>query len=184
MQGSLADGTAPGGLGAEGPSGSMARVAPSPEVSGWQRLRALTPSPAQRESAPRTQPVDSHPAADKREPPWAALLASLGLERVPVADEDKIVVARGAAQQSRIYLERRAATGAGDSGWYVGVVDDTAPSEYDALRVADWRAMRPDLAAVLELPTGCLLVLDGAALVAALDRADGVLWPVPPMEPR
>lgn len=159
--------------------GSMARPAPAwpHEVGDYQRLRARTPSPALRDAAPLARLSEDWRLADGVKPTWLEVPARLGLGRVPVDAEDKIVLARGAAQQSRIYLERLAAVSAGDSGWYVGGIDDAAAGEHDAARMADVLAMRPDFAMLLELPRGFLIVLDGAELEAVLDAEDKRLWP-------
>jgi hypothetical protein len=59
----------------------------------------------------------------------------------------------------------------------VGCADDTVVSGYEAVRVAELLEARPDLEAVLELPAGCLVVLNGASLEAVLDPQDALCWP-------
>ena len=53
----------------------------------------------------------------------------------------------------------------------------------DAVRVADFLALRPDVAPLLELPPGYLVVLDGVVLEAVLDAEDKRLWPTVEMGP-
>ncbi len=178
MQGSLAGVPEGGELGAGVGQGSMARgtVPGLRDVDAYRGLRVRTPPQSVRDTlTPHEldagwQPVGapaSHPFAD---------LASLGLARVPVEPGDKIVLARGVGQQPHLYLERLGPSAAGDSGWYVGGVDDSTPSEHDAVRVADLLAARPELEPLLELPAGCLIVLDGATLEAVFDAGDNLLW--------
>jgi hypothetical protein len=156
----------------------MARAAPPApaDVEAYRRLRAQTPPAAVRDAAPRAELDAGWRRADGSVPTWPAEFARLGLARVPIAAEDRLVVARGAGQPARIYLERLAGCGAGDSGWYIGSVDNVAPPGYDAVRVADMLAARPDLASLLELPPGCLVVLDGARLEAVFDAENKRLW--------
>lgn len=185
MQGSLAGAADSTDMRREGELESMARAALSPESEAdeWQRLRGQTPSPALRVAAPLISVGADVQPASVAKPAWATQLAGLGLARVPVAEANTIVVARGAVEQPRFYLERLEPAAAEDSGWYVGNVEGTVPPEYDALRVADFVAVRPDLAPLLELPPGCLAVVDGAALVAVVDGAHKKLWPAADVEP-
>jgi hypothetical protein len=185
LQGSLAETEGSTGTFAEGELESMARAAPSspPEIEKWRRLRAQTPPPAVCDALPLTELDESEMHAGEPEPAWWGQLASLGLVCVPGAPEDRIVVARGALEQPRIYLERVETPSAGDSGWYVGIVEGVESPAFDALRVADLLSVRPDLAPLLELAAGSLVVLDGAALVAVLDGADRPLWPAPGVGP-
>ncbi len=171
------------GLGAEPEAGaefsSMARAAlpAPPDADVYRRLRAQTPPAAVRDAAPWAELDAGWRRADGSVLTWPAELAPLGLARMPVAAEDRLVVARGAGQPARIYLERLAGCGAGDSGWYIGSVDNVVAPGYDAVRVADMLAARSDLAPLLELPPGCLVVLDGTRLEALLDAEDKRVWP-------
>jgi hypothetical protein len=176
MQGSMAAGAA--ALGQDGEAGSMARpAAPLPrELAEYKRLRTQTPPAEARDAVPISEIDENSRPADQPQPTWPTLLERLSCERVPVAAEDKVVLARGAVQAERLYLERQA-TAAGESGWFVGRVDEVAAPEYDAACVADVLAVRPDLALLFELPPGYLVVLDGAELEAVLDTDDNRLWP-------
>jgi hypothetical protein len=161
--------------------GSMARTAPvAPLDAGarWRRLRSAAPTQAHRDAAPPAPAETPAAAAGGPGPAWAAALARLRGERAAVAPPDRIVLARGAARLARIYLVRCDAAGAGDSGWYLGNLDDPAATEHEARATADLLALRPELAPVLALPPGSLVVIDGPALAAVLDRADNLLWPV------
>jgi hypothetical protein len=163
----------------EGPA-SMARAAPATPGSAaevYQRLRAQTPSQVVRDATPIGATEFDWRKADVADRSVQDVLGELDLARTPSAADDKIVVARRSWKHERIYLERVERMAAGDSGWYVGVVDDTEVDGYDAVRVADLLAGRPDLAAVVELPAGCLVVLDGARLEAVLDAQGTLLWP-------
>lgn len=156
---------------------SMARPLP-PEPSDLVReLRARTPQQAVRDALPlaavpqewagRVQPVAAR----------AALPAAATLRRVPAAPTDKIVVARAAGARPRVYLGRGPVC-AGDSGWYAGPLEPpAAPLALVAVRVADLLALRPELAPVLELPPGFLVVIDGTALEAVYDDENRQLVP-------
>jgi hypothetical protein len=158
---------------------SVARPTPPPSggvPAAYQCLRAQTPSREVRDGTPISEPQlewaeSGGPALDLRD-----ALADLDLACAPVAADDKIVMARGASQHQRTYLERVPSAAAGDSGWYFGFADETPVTGYDAVRIADFLAGRPDLAAALELPAGYLAVLDGMSLEAVLDAQSRLLW--------
>lgn len=159
---------------------SVAREAPPPPdvaAEAYQKYRAQTPSQAVRNNAPIAAPQFHGWTPDVAGRAVPEVLADLDLAAAPVATDDKIVVAHGTWQQRRIYLERVESPTAGDSGWYVGFADDTEATGYDAVRVADFLAGRPDLEAALGLPVGCLLVLDGASVEAVLDPQGELVWP-------
>jgi len=179
LQGSLAASEAGAGPGLEAETGSMARAAPSQpqDLSQYARLRALTPSVAQRDAVLLAKPPEGWRLGNGQTLTWPAELERLALPRAPVATGDKIILARAAADQQRIYLERLAVAGAGDSGWYIGSIDEVAAPVYDAVCVADLLAARPDLAPLLNMPPGCLIVLDGATVATVLDADDKRLWP-------
>jgi hypothetical protein len=179
MQGSVAIAGEGVGMGLAPELGSMARAAPSgsEEAREYERVRERTPSRALRDTVPTAALDESWRREGGPGLTWPAEFERLGLATVPVATGDKVVLERGAAGQARIYLERLATVSAGDSGWHVGSVDDVAAPVYDAACVADVLAARPDLAPILDLPPGCLVVLDGVALGAVFDAANKRLWP-------
>lgn len=159
---------------------SVAREAPPPPRTAlevYQKLRAQTPSQAVRDDAPSAAPQFHRWTPDGTGQAVREALADLDLAAAPVAADDKIVVAGGTWQQPRIYLERVKSSASGDSGWYVGFADGTEVTGYDAVRVAEFLAGRPDLEAALGLPVGCLVVLDGESVEAVLDEQGVLLWP-------
>ena len=158
---------------------SVARDTPLPPrgpTETYQQLRARTPSQAIRDSTPITEQELHWWAGEVTSQTVRATLADLDIAQAPFSSDDKIVMARGAPQYQRVYLERVSGAPAGDSGWYFGPADNTEVTGYDAVRIVDFLAARPDLEAVLELPAGYLAVLDGASLEALLDARDRLLW--------
>ena len=91
---------------------------------------------------------------------------------------EKIVFARGALQESRIYLERAAGSPADDSGWYIGPVEkmDSTSIDLAACRVSDLLRLRRPLMSVLAVPPGYLVVFDGDAIDAVLNGNDVDVW--------
>jgi hypothetical protein len=171
---------------------SVARDTPAPPAraaaQAYRKLRAQTPPRAIRDAVPiveRQFPwLEAEPRCFSPRGPSHKInedlgkaLASLDLARTPIVADAKIVVARGIREHRHTYLERVESDTAGDSGWYVGFADDAPVSGYEAVRIADFLAGRPDLEPALELPVGCLIVLDGTALEAVLDPQDMLLWP-------
>lgn len=178
-QGSLAPAGEEAARAAETPE-SIVPPGPPPtseDTIQYRSLRAQTPPQALRDALPLHESNADRPPAGGQEPEWAAAFAGLGLACQPVALPEKIVMARGAARQPRIYLERLATAIAGDSGWYLGIREEGKEKELEAARVADVVMVRPEIAPLLALPPGFLAVLDGTVLEAVLDAEDKRRWP-------
>lgn len=152
---------------------------------GIERLRDRTPTPQQRQAAAARPLAPDDPFFQ----PWASgavqdwqreALAKLAIERQIVDPEQKIVVARNSWQQQRIYLERMTPESEQDSGWFLGDVDPVEGEkiEYDAIRIGDLIAARPDLMDMLALPAGFLIVLDAGGPSVMLDGAGLDVWAV------
>jgi hypothetical protein len=163
---------------------SIAQSEPSQRV-GPDRLRDQTPSVDQRKSAPSR----SLAADDPLFQPWGAgalqtwqreALGKLAIDHQPLDPEQKIIVLRHAWQSPKIYLERKEPAFEGDSGWFLGPVEipPDLPIEYDALRTGDIIAAQPDLAELLTMPVGFLILLDAAGPTAMLDAAGLDVWAV------
>lgn len=164
------------------PAESMARGDLPPDEQDarlFESLRAQTPKPADRAAIPIGKIDLEWPlAADADE--LRDALAELGLPDEPVDDDAKVVLARDVCQAARIYLERVEPPDTDDGGWYVGIADDTPVVDFDAVRVADLLAACPDLDALLRLPIGYLVVLDGTFLTAVVDPRGDRRWPSAP----
>lgn len=115
---------------------------------------------------PEWMPGITLPDAWVEDPPYGA---------APEPD-DRVLVARAAGDPERVFLVRTTPE-TGDSGWFIGVSQETEPQGYVALRVADLVQTQPRLRDVLSLPPGCLLVIDRReAKQMVLDADDNVLW--------
>jgi hypothetical protein len=158
---------------------SMARTPPAPPAPGaaqYELLHARTPSQAIRDATPVTAPGPHEVVANAASSDSAAVLSACGLPQTPCDADAKIVLARGVLQSRHTYLERIDGAAQDDSGWFVGFADDSQAAAYDALRVADLLALRPDWAAVLALPPGCLVTCDGRELQAVYGPHGNLLW--------
>ena len=167
-------------IGAAAGAASMARPTAPPEettADAYRALRGRTPSQTIRDEMPITTAAVEWGLSEGFEAAARETLAGLEPASTPLAAEAKIVVARGIERYQRIYLERAARLGAGDSGWYIGPGEDVEVSGYDAVRIADLLGRLPALEAVLELPAGYLVVLKEAGVEAVLDSADRLLRP-------
>lgn len=162
------------------PGPSMARAVPPPAGSAaedYRRLRAQTPSRIVRDKTPIGEVAPDWPSPQAVADTRPTTLPALDTPAQPPAPEAKVLLARGVWEKQRVYLERTQTDSPDDSGWYVGIADNTEVSDYFAVRVADLRARRPDLDAVLRLPVGYLVVLDGASLEAVFDPRGTLRWP-------
>jgi hypothetical protein len=152
--------------------------------AGYERLRDATPDAEQRKAAPPKNLSADDPffgswATGVVEPWQHEALQKLTIEREPIDPDHRLIVARGCWLQPRIYLERQRPAFDGDTGWFLGPVDQIEKKpEYDALRAGDLIAARPDLVDILSMPTGFLVVLDNGGPAAILDLEGLDVWAV------
>ena len=97
-----------------------------------------------------------------------AVLAAFGLNGTPVGFQDKVILSKGCLEKRHIYLERKTPQ-KGDSGWYIGEVDQPQ-EELQAVYVYQLLRMRPALLKVLALPAGYVVVVDSSRVEAILNE--------------
>ena len=156
---------------------SAARRGPAPTSVSLDASRALrhrTPPELIRQATPLTEPWYQWDPDGALELSHRKLVADLDTERVGLEPWHKVVLGNGCWDQQRLYLERIAAT-ADDSGWYLAPAEATVDS-YVALRVAELLDLRPDLAEVLSLAPGHLVVLGGGLIEAIFDEAGELMF--------
>lgn len=101
------------------------------------------------------------------------LLNKLKLEGEMISFQDKIVCTKGVLSLDNIYLERSKEYEKGDSGWYIGPVDESiATDELEAYYAYQLLKIRPSIIKTLALPSGYMAVLDKDELKAVLDEND------------
>jgi hypothetical protein len=154
-----------------GMSASQGPAAPKGHPDAQLRRRTLSPPSRAAITAPANPPAG-----------WKAVtVADSGVEKmdldwvVPGAG-DRVLVTRDATKWDRIFLERVVGAAEGDSGWYIGTVDESE-SPVEATTVAELLAARPDFERLLALPAGYLVVIDAGGIAALLDAGDQDIWP-------
>lgn len=111
-------------------------------------------------------------------PLWVQLeqgqfLKKLNLYGEMISFQDKIIGEKGILELDNIYLERNKEHEKGDSGWYIGSVNESSSSEelevyyaYQLLKI------RPSLIQVLAIPSGHMAVFNKDKIEAILDEND------------
>jgi hypothetical protein len=94
---------------------------------------------------------------------------NLDIERMPVTDEDKVIVARTSKEHYDIYLVRISGCSSDDSGWYIGPSDGTKPDKFEGMTVSDLLKVRPDMKEILTLPTGYFVMMRGNTVKTVID---------------
>jgi len=159
---------------------SMARQ-PCPTVPGeppeYQRLRQQTPDQAGRDGVPVGQATFRWLDGCEIDVSGRETMAALAVDRVPVAAEEKVVLARGTWDRPRVYLERIKPGTPGDCGWYVGPADDVETTAYESIRASDLLSIRPDWTEILALPAGYLVIVDRGRIETVLDPRDEIVFP-------
>lgn len=104
-------------------------------------------------------------------------LNRLQLEGEAALFKDKIVVAKGAILSRKVYLERSKDAVVGDSGWYLGLVEESEqPQELEAYYVYQLLKIRPSLLQALAIPRGYLVVFNGDEIESVLNEEDIDIW--------
>lgn len=101
------------------------------------------------------------------------LLSKLKLIGELISFQDKVVCSKGALKLDNIYLERSREYEKGDSGWYIGPVDEANTNEeleaYYAYQIVK---IRPSIIQALALPNGYMAIFNKDKLEAVLDEND------------
>jgi hypothetical protein len=96
----------------------------------------------------------------------------VGVEGVPAAFHEKVVLSAGCLRENKVYLQRSQPK-QGDSGWYVGPVNESSSGgALEAIYVFNLLALRPALLEVLSLPPGYMAVFSGEKIEAILNEKD------------
>lgn len=142
----------------------------------FSSLRQAAPSQVVRNHAPASREIEEWLAGHTIPESQRQELAGMDIERFQAAAGEKIVLARCREHPQRIYLLRAQSSPPGDSGWYIGPVKPEEAMEYLSLSVGEVLKMRPDLAAILEIPAGFLVLLNGNSIEVILDANDRTVW--------
>ncbi|PGZ95417.1 hypothetical protein COE51_20310 [Bacillus pseudomycoides] len=113
---------------------------------------------------------------------WILLKQVSCLKQLKVEGEllrfcDKIVAAKNVLQLDDIYLERTKDCEKGDSGWYIGPVnDEDNTEELEAFYAHELLELRPSIVQVLTLPAEYLVIFEKDQIKVILDENDVNIW--------
>lgn len=99
-------------------------------------------------------------------------LRKLSVEGLPIKLSDKIILTKGVLELEKIYLQRTGDVEKGDSGWYIGPVEDHHTTELYALYAYELLNIKPEIIQVLALPNDYMVVFDGNEIKAVLNEND------------
>ncbi|HEX5245040.1 MAG TPA: hypothetical protein VFW23_17410 [Tepidisphaeraceae bacterium] len=153
---------------------TMSRPEPALPSAGeaYLALRRLSPAPRERERIEQggAPAIGQSPAVE------LSRLARLNLPHEALDPNATFTFASGLPGARRVYLDRVASAFPGDSGWHIGLADDSPAGEHRAARVGDLIANSPAINELLQLSPGTLIVLDGAGIAALFDSQNENLW--------
>lgn len=161
---------------------------PSPKAASealerYRLLRQRSLSPADRESVPLLGEVLEPSGHESMLSEPINVLDRLQISRTPPRPGDVVVFEPGFDTAERVFLERIAAEGKGDSGWYVGRTEDPDKSiEHAAATVSRFLLAYPAFREVFALSAGYLVVLQKDAIEIILDEHDEDVWRETPAE--
>ncbi|HEU0076148.1 MAG TPA: hypothetical protein VFQ76_00785, partial [Longimicrobiaceae bacterium] len=103
-------------------------------------------------------------------------MKKLDVPHAAPAGTDRVLIEKGAWESTRIFLERVAPAGEGDSGWFIGRGDGMSSPETVAVPVQSLLEGRRDLKEALTLPVGFLVVVDMGGVTAVIDDKGTDVW--------
>ena len=108
------------------------------------------------------------------------VLRKLGLEGSPARFQDKVVIAKGCLDEPRVFLQRQGTQEPGDSGWFLGHVQENQDTggDYDSLYVYQLLFRRPTFLQVMALPPEYVVVFNGDQIESILDPQDRAVWAI------
>ncbi len=112
---------------------------------------------------------------------WVQLEQSHCLRRLNIKGEfikfnDKIVIAKNVLQQEEVYLQRSSGCDEGDSGWYIGPINEEVSGELEIIYAYELFKMKPAIIQVLALPYEYLVVFEKDKIKAILNECDVDIW--------
>jgi len=126
--------------------------------------------------------VDNNPFTDRTEDLTTALrvnfvqgqcLQLFDVGGASVRFDDKIIVANGVFDCDRVYLHRTESGEPGDSGWYIGPVSDSEPTDFSAIYVYELLRVKQAFMRALLLPDDYMVIFDGDTVTDVVN-ADNV----------
>jgi hypothetical protein len=144
-------------------------------AAAFAALRASTPPLSARAAAPEDKINLDALKAQAIEKSSVEILSGLP-NLSPPPDGATVVVSTGIRERGRLYLERAVPAGGTDCGWFIAAAEVGENPFIVRVPVAEVLALRPELAAVLALPRGSLVILDEGAVGAVLGSDNKDIW--------
>ncbi len=170
------------GLATAGPvPGGMARpepvTPPDPSTVVYRQLRERTPEPTLLDGHSPEKPPFTELKWPHLDPAQRDAIIDLDIEYSPISPLDTIIMAADGWERERIYLERVALPSQPAGCWYIGAREGNSADPPVVVTAGEILRQRPDWTEILNLPRGCLVVLNSLGLEAILDARDRVVWP-------
>ncbi|MDQ0231495.1 immunity protein Imm33 domain-containing protein [Metabacillus malikii] len=99
-------------------------------------------------------------------------LRKMNADGLSIKFSDKIILTKGVLELEKIYLQRNADVEKGDSGWYIGPVEDNNTTELYDLYAYQLLKIKPEIIQVLALPNDYMVVFKGNEIKAVLNEND------------
>lgn len=99
-------------------------------------------------------------------------LRKINVDGISIKFSDKIILSKDVLELEKIYLQRNGDVEKGDSGWYIGPVEDDNTTEFYALYAYQLLKIRPAIIQVLALPNDYMVIFEGNEIKAVLNEND------------
>lgn len=99
-------------------------------------------------------------------------LRKINVDGSSIKFSNKIILSKGVLELEKIYLQRNGNVEKGDSGWYIGPVEDDNTTELYALYAYQLLKIRPEIIQVLALPNDYMVIFEGNEIKAVINDND------------
>lgn len=104
-------------------------------------------------------------------------LRKLDINGETIKFSDKVVIAKNILQVDNIYLQRTSDCEEGDSGWYIGPVNESDDTDdLEAFYAYQLLKIRPSLIQTLALPYEYMVIFEKDEIKAVLNENDEEIW--------
>ncbi|EEM83220.1 MULTISPECIES: immunity protein Imm33 domain-containing protein [Bacillus cereus group] len=93
-----------------------------------------------------------------------------------IAAAREVGIAKNVLQQEGLYLQRSSGCDKGDSGWYIGPINEEVSGELETIYAYELLKMKPAIIQVLALPYNYLVVFEKDEIKSILNESDIDIW--------
>ncbi len=170
-----------GAYGSEGSAGAMSRApdeAPRPAGSRSESagLRKRVPPAEQLGKAEDVELFTLKLSFGQVPPEQRPAMGALSQGSFSTADGEQVMLGESVLRAKDVYLVRVGTPESPNPTWFMGSPDSKGTEVYYKMKAGDLRSARPDIAELLNLPMGWLVVFNAEGVASVWNQHDETVW--------